>query len=197
VQESRRSSQRGGQSRGIFQKNTSATEILIIFINHTVIDEKGGDYMRKYTVLMALGIFSMMLIGVQLSASPATESTISADVNIDPEVFNLRQRGMITAYISNLAEYDVRDVNKSTIELYYKGNFIVEALRATVENDILIVKFDATEVANYIWLNIVYHMGTIPPQANYTIELTVSGRLLDTEEQFAGSDTVKIIHEVS
>lgn len=153
--------------------------------------------MRKYTVLMALGILSMMLIGVQLSASPATESTISADVNIDPEVFNLKQRGVITAYISNLAEDDVRDVNKSTIELYYKGNSIVEALRATVQNDILIVKFDATEVANYIWLNIVYHMGTIPPQANYTIKLTVSGRLLDTEGQFEGSDTVKIIHELS
>lgn len=37
-------------------------------------------------------------------------------------------------------------------------------------------------------------MGTIPPQANYTKTLTVSGQLINNEERFAGNDTTKIIY---
>ena len=157
--------------------------------------------MRAYSMLMLVGLVSMVALGALLSASPTTASKITAEVDIVPEVFNLKrmneQMSVITAYVSNLTEdtssYDVRDINVSTIGLYYEGALITKAVRAAIENDILIVKFDAAQVANYIWINIAYHMGTIPPQANYTITLTVSGQLF-TSEQFAGNDTIKIIY---
>jgi len=151
--------------------------------------------MRKYSVLMALGLLSMLLISLQLSASPAPTPTIKAEVNIDPQVFNPNRRGAITAYISNLTKdgvsYNVRDANISTIKLYHEGIFVANLLRGKVEDNTLVVKFDAKIVADYIW-SIIYHMGTIPPQANYTMEFTVVGKLFNGE-QFAGSDTIKIV----
>lgn len=157
--------------------------------------------MKAYSVLMLAGLVSMVLLGVLLSASPITASEITAGVDIVPEVFNLKRKdaqgGVITAYISNLANvdvsYDVRDINVSTIGLYYEGQLITEDIHATVEDDTLIVKFDAPQVANFIWINIAYHMGTIPPQENYSLTLTVSGQLINGGEGFAGSDTIKII----
>jgi len=153
--------------------------------------------MRKYSVLMMLGFLSMLLIGLQLSASLTATPTIEAEVNIHPEVFNLKQRGVITAHIRNLTEegvsYDVKDINISTIMLYHENTFVAEPLRVTVEDSNLIVKFDATAVSDHIW-SVVYHMGItqIMPQENYTMEFTVLGRLFSGEE-FAGSDTIKVI----
>jgi len=144
-----------------------------------------------------LGLLSMLLIGLQLSAMPTATSTIEAEVNVHPEVFNLEQRGVITVYISNLTEedvsYDVKDINVSTIMLYHEKTFVAEPLRVTVEDNTLIVKFDATAVSDYVW-SVVYHMGIIHimPQENYTMEFTVLGRLFGGEE-FAGSDTIKVI----
>jgi len=186
-------------SRTIFHKNiqqqkySSASQIII------AIEENGDGCMRRYSVLMMLGLLSMLLLGLQLSAFPATAPTIEAEVNIYPEVFNLRQRGVITAHIVSLTKddvsYSLRDVNGSTIRLYYEGGLIAEALHVTVGDDNVIAKFDATIVADYIWLNILYHMGTIPPrEGKYPVPLTVSGELLNGE-QFAGSDTIKVIHD--
>lgn len=153
--------------------------------------------MRKYSVLMMLGLLSMLLLGLQLSASPATAPIIEAEVNIYPEVFNLKERGVIIAHIVSLTRdgisYSLRDVNGSTIELYYGGGLIAEALHVTVGDNNLVAKFDGTIVADYIWLNILYHMGMVPPQEKYPVSLTVSGELL-SGEQFAGSDTIEVIH---
>ena len=152
--------------------------------------------MRAYSALMTLALFLMLLVGLLLAASP-TVPEIEAEVNINPEVFNLRRRGVITAYISNLTKedlaYDVSDINTTTIVLYHQGSFVAEPLRSAVEEETLIVKFDAGTVAGYIWSKI-YHMGTVQPQQNYTITFTVLGRLFNSE-QFAGSDAIKIIQE--
>jgi hypothetical protein len=153
--------------------------------------------MRKYSALMMLGLISMLLIALQLSASQAPGPTIEAEVNITPEVFNLNQKGVITAHVTNLTEedvsYDVKDINISTIMLYHENTFVAEPLRVTVAGNTLIVKFDATAVADYVW-SVVYHMGItrIMPQENYTMTFTVSGTLFGGEE-FAGSDTIKVI----
>ncbi|MDH5462162.1 MAG: hypothetical protein OEZ29_04135 [Candidatus Bathyarchaeota archaeon] len=156
--------------------------------------------MRKYSVLMTLGLLAMLLLGLQLSASPATAPTIEAEVHILPEVFNLKQKGAITAHIVSLTKddvaYSLQNVNKSTIGLYYEGVLIAEALHVTVGHDNLIAKFDSTIVADYIWLNILYHMGMVPPQEKYPVPLTVAGELLNGE-QFAGSDTIKVIQGLS
>lgn len=158
--------------------------------------------MRAYQVLMLTGLVSIVMLGLLLSASLITTPKITAEVDIVPEVFNLKRvnapNGVITAYVSNLTEndvsYDVRDINVSTIGLYYEEQLITKAIRAKIEGDILIVKFEATQVANYIWVNIVYHMGTVPPQDNFTITLTVSGQLVNDGEVFEGNDTIKIIY---
>ena len=153
--------------------------------------------MRKYSVLMMLGLLSMLLLGLQLSVSQAPGPTIEAEVNIHPEVFNLKQRGVITAHIRNLTEegvsYDIKDINISTIMLYHENTFVAEPLRVTVADSNLIAKFDATAVSDYVW-SVVYHMGIIRimPQENYTMTFTVLGRLFSGEE-FAGSDTIKAI----
>jgi len=146
---------------------------------------------------MMLGLILMLLIALQLSASQAPEPTIEVEVSIHPEVFNLKQKGVITAHVSNLTEegvsYDVKDINVSTIMLYHENTFIAEPLRVTVADNTLIIKFDATTVADYVW-SVVYHMGItqIMPPEDYTMEFTVLGRLFDGEE-FAGSDTIKVI----
>ncbi len=158
--------------------------------------------MRAYSVLMLGGFVSMVLLGLLLSASPTTAPEIAAEVDIVPDVFNLIRMdadgGFITAYISNLIEddvsYDVREINVSTIVLCYEEQLITEASRASIEDDVLIVKFDATQVATYFWLNIVSHMGTLPPQEDYTVTLTVSGELNNDGGEFAGDDTIKIIY---
>jgi len=36
-------------------------------------------------------------------------------------------------------------------------------------------------------------MGTVPPQADQTVTLTVKGQLINDAGMFAGSDTIKII----
>lgn len=153
--------------------------------------------MRKYSVLMTLGLLLMVLLGFQLSASPATTPIIEAGVNIHPEVFNLKQQGVITAHIVNLTKddvsYSLQDVNKSTVELRYGGNLIADALHVTVGDNKLVAKFDATVVADYIWLHILYHMGTVPPQEKYPVTLTVSGELLNGDP-FVGHDTIKVFH---
>jgi len=156
--------------------------------------------MRAYPVVLAFGFLLIALLGLQFLAASTTVSTIGADIDIVPQVFNIGREdepaGNITAFVSNLTKdgvsYNVRDINVSTIGIYYKGDLISKALRAIIANDKLIVRFDALTVANYIWTNIAYHMGTIPPQANKTITLTVSGQL-NSGEQFAGNDAIKII----
>jgi len=149
--------------------------------------------MRKYSVLMTLGLLSMLLLEVYISASQTTTVPIEAEVNIRPVVFNLKQRGVVTAYISNLTKdgysYDVHEINVSTVRLFVAG-----PLHSTFVDDTLIVKFDAVTVADYIW-SIVCHMGAIPPREKESMELTVSGKLLDTGERFEGSDTIEIFHE--
>lgn len=157
--------------------------------------------MKAYPVLMLLVLASTMILGMQLSASPATAPEINAKVDIAPETFNLKRanaaNGVITAYISDLkkgeASYDVNDINMSTIKLYYGDQLITEAIRATVKKDVLTAKFDAAQVANFIWTNILYHMGTIPPQEDYWLPLTVSGQLINDEDSFAGNDAIKVI----
>lgn len=158
--------------------------------------------MRAYSVLMLGGLVSMVLLSLLLGASPTTAPEITAEVDIVPDVFNLMRMdaygGVITANISNLMKddvsYDVREINVSTIVLCYEGQLITEAIRAAIEDDVLIVKFDATQVSGYIWINIVSHMGAIPPQLDYEITLTVSGELINDGGEFAGDDTIKIIY---
>ena len=158
--------------------------------------------MHRYSVLMTLCLLTMLLLGLQLPALLGAIATIKAEVNIHPEVLNLkrngtRPHGVITALISNLTKegisYDVKNVNTSTITLYHETAFVAQPLRVKIARNHLIAKFDATTVANYVWAKL-YHMGVAPPSPppDYTLTFTIRGELFSGEE-FAGTDEMKII----
>lgn len=158
--------------------------------------------MRRHLSLMNVGLLSMLLLGLHLSASLALPPVIEAQVEIHPEVFNLRRNGtgahgVITAFISSLRDeslsYDAKDINISTIMLYHETTPLASALRTHAAKGKLIAKFDATTVANQIMFKL-WHLGIAPPTPpqGYPMEFTIKGELT-TGEKFAGTDTIKII----
>jgi len=142
-----------------------------------VIDENNVDHyplMNPYTV------------------TPPVPSVINATVDTNPHALNLRSRGRwITAYIELPEDYDVSDINVSTILL----NDTIPAEVHPVgigdydEDGIpdLMVKFNRAEVISYILANVNMKERFI------TITLTVTGRLNDGTP-FQGSDTIRILY---
>ena len=157
--------------------------------------------MRRCSLLITLGLLLISLLGMQFAASQAP-ATMEASVDIHPEVFNLKRNGtgthgVITVRVSDLTKegtsYNVTEIDVLTIVLYHEAAFVAQPLRTEVAGDHLIVKFDATTVANYIWFKL-WHMGITPPAPppDYTMTFTVKGELFNGEE-FAGSDTIKVV----
>jgi hypothetical protein len=98
-------------------------------------------------------------------------------INLDPDTLNLKSKGKwITAYITLPEEYDVNDINISTVLL----ENTIPAEWGEVQNDTLMVKFDRAEVEDFIGA----------PQES--VELTVTGELIDGT-QFEGSDIIRVI----
>ena len=149
---------------------------------------KGEINVRAYTLAMAFGLVLAILFGLQLLALPTSAQTIPATIEIAPKTLNLMEKGVITVYIW-LPGYDVNKIDVSTVR--FDGQPF-PPLRGNVEGDKMVVKFDALLVIDYIWTSKVSHMGTIPPQADYRITITITGSLT-TEEDFAGEYEIKII----
>jgi len=118
-------------------------------------------------------------------------SLIPATIDIDPDTLNLRSRGKwITCYIELPEDYNVRDIDVSTIKL---NDTICAQPRPIAigdyDNDTipdLMVKFNRTEVISYILANVDI------TERFMTITLTVTGKLNDGTP-FQGSDTIRII----
>ncbi|UCE74783.1 MAG: hypothetical protein JSV56_03525 [Methanomassiliicoccales archaeon] len=101
---------------------------------------------------------------------------IGASIDIDPDTLNLKSRGRwITAYITLPNGYDVNDIDLNTIML----EDTIPAARGDVQDDVLMVKFDRSEVAEIV----------SPGQ----VTLTIIGELID-ETPFSGSDTIRVIN---
>jgi hypothetical protein len=89
---------------------------------------------------------------------------LQATINIDPDTLNLKSKGRwITVYITLPSGYEINDIDIDTIML----EDTIPAEWGDVQNDTLMVKFDRSEVEDYIG---------IPQDA---IELTVTGKLFD------------------
>lgn len=102
-----------------------------------------------------------------------------ATVDIDPNTLNLKSRGRwITCYIELPEGYDVLDIDVGTVTLSY-GEHKVTAEWGDVQDGVLMVKFDRSEVA-----------GILSPGG--AVELTVTGELTDGTS-FEGSDTIRVI----
>jgi len=123
---------------------------------------------------------------------------IPATLDIDPNTLNLGSKGnWITSYIEFPEDYDVNDINVSSIVL--NDTVLLQPKPIEIgdyDNDAipdLMVKFDRAKVIEYISEHVPI------TQKFMNIELTVTGYLNDGTP-FQGTDTIKIIsnskHEI-
>lgn len=113
---------------------------------------------------------------IEITVTTVTEA-VTADVNIDPDVLNLRSKGKwITCYIQLPNGYDVADIDVASIRL--EGS--LEVQHSDLNGDVLMVKFDRSEV-----------QAMLEPGENV---LTLAGQFTGGGLQFQGSDTIQAIN---
>ena len=150
--------------------------------------------MRQYSVLMMLGLLSLLLIGVHLSASPMTTATLEAEqVKFEPKLFDLDNPEPVIAHIKFPEPYErnTTDVDPSTVRL--EGAIPPLETQTTYAPPEFIAHFDGSLVAGILWSKI-YHMGitTPKPWTPTKIELQVSGKLLDGTD-WQGIGKIKVL----
>jgi len=120
---------------------------------------------------------------------------LNATVDVNPHALNLRSRGRwITTYIELPEDYDVSDINVSTILLNDSIPAEVHPVGIGDYDDDgvpdLMVKFDRAELTSYILTNV--DITKLFEEWFMTITLTITGELYDGT-QFQGSTTIKIL----
>jgi hypothetical protein len=145
------------------------------------LDSKGHPHISYYDALHN-----------NLMYATLSESTISADVDIDPDTLNLKSKGrFVTAYIE-LEGADVRDIDASSIRLNdivspvldERYGFVTSEDSYIVDHDedgLLerMVKFDRTIVEEVL-------------SPGLSVTLRIAGQLRDGTE-FEGTDAIKVI----
>ena len=150
--------------------------------------------MRKYSVLMMLGLISMLLIGLQLSASPTTASAINAgQVKFEPKFFHLDNPEPVIVHVKfpQPHQRNITDIEPSTVQL--EGSIPPLNTWTTRAPPEFNAEFNGGTVASIIWAKI-YHMGitTPKPWTPTKIELEISGKLFDGTE-WHGIGEIKIL----
>ena len=150
--------------------------------------------MRKYSVLMALGLLSMLLLGLQLSASPTNTSTIEAEqVKFEPKLFDLTSPEPVIAHVKFPEPYErnTTNVDPSTVRL--EGSIPPVNTSTTNAPPEFVAEFDGDMVEDVLWSKI-YHMGitTPKPWVPTKIELQISGKLFDGTD-WHGIGEIKIL----
>jgi hypothetical protein len=122
-----------------------------------------------------------ILVAVVLTSSALAQEPLAAKVKISPSSLNLKDKGKwITCTISLPEGSSVADIDVSSILLADT----VPAVRGSLDDDVLMVKFSRAAVAEYIkGLPDI----TFPAQ----VTLTVKGKLKDGTTEFAGEDTIR------
>jgi hypothetical protein len=104
-------------------------------------------------------------------------SGITAEIAIAPRTLNLKSKGKwITCYIRLAEQYDVLDIDASTVRL--EGVIAPDRMRFDAEQQVAMAKFSRSDVQAILE----------PGEA----ELTVTGKLIDGTT-FEGTDTVRVI----
>ncbi|BBO88812.1 hypothetical protein [Desulfosarcina ovata] len=114
-------------------------------------------------------------------------SVISAIIDVHPDTINLKSKGRyITCYIELPASYDVNDIDTNTIFLNIEDISIPVELRPSEVGDYnnngvldLMVKFDRQIVQDSVTTD--------------SVEMVVSGFLINQEDSFEGTDIVLIV----
>jgi hypothetical protein len=139
-----------------------------------------------------------MLLSLQLLSGQTFEADIEATMNAVPDTLNLRMHGRwITVYIELPEGQSVRDIDNKTVGLCVEVWNEAEKLNASkwnFQDNKLILKFDAQQVINLIWLKI-YHLGEPLSQDKVTVKLMkliVAGEFYNGLT-FKGVDEIRVI----
>ncbi len=128
---------------------------------------------------------------MQFVTSQVRADIISADVDIDPDALQLKEAGngkWITAYIDLPQDYDVNNIDISSVTLEVLGGH-VSVSKHDIQGTGLMVKFDRAMVIGYLW-SMVGHMS---PHVKQEATLTVLGNLYEGDA-FEGSDTIDVFY---
>ena len=105
---------------------------------------------------------------------------VPATIDIDPDTLNLKSKiKWVTAYIELPEDYDVANIDISTVELWYKG-YSVSAEWGDIQDGTLMVKFNGKAVQDLF-------AGPVDAAT-----VVVAGELQDGTP-FGGNDTIKVI----
>jgi hypothetical protein len=105
------------------------------------------------------------------------KTVFNTTIDIDPDTLNLKSKGKwITAYITLPEDYDVNEIDISTIML----EDTIPARWGDIQGDALMIKFVRSDVEDLIG------------EPNDDIELTVTGEFYDGTP-FTGSDIIRVI----
>jgi hypothetical protein len=136
-----------------------------------------------------------MLSSLQLLSGQPFEADIEATMDVDPDTLNLRMHGKwITVYIELTWGYNVNDIDIETVGLCVEDWNEAEKLNASkwnIQDNKLMLKFDAEQVIDRIWLKI-YHLEVYMPQDDVTVNLIVAGELY-SGLTFKGVDEIRVI----
>lgn len=121
-----------------------------------------------------------------IASAQVIPDEIQATIDIDPDTLNLKSKGKwITCYIELPGDYDVEDIEVSTIKL---NDEVPAESRPTGIGDCdddgiaeLMVKFNRSAVQEIL-------------EAGDEVEITVTGDLND-DTKFEGSDTIRVINK--
>lgn len=150
-----------------------------------------------FPVIWSNGTHYFIYFEFSLSTHSITIQFAPVDIALDlaPESLNLKSQGeWITSYIELPEDYDVNEIDISTISLNSTVPADTYPLNiGDCDNDgvlDLMVKFNRTEVISFILANV--DMSTLKEKWSMTITLTVTGELYGGT-LFQGGDAVKII----
>lgn len=105
---------------------------------------------------------------------------IPATIDIDPDTLNLNSKiKWVTAYIEFPEDYDVTNIDVSTVNLWYEGNN-VPAEWGDIQQNILMVKFNGVAIQEIL-------------EVGDEIKITVTGDISGVT--FEGSDTIRVIEK--
>jgi len=142
-------------------------------------------------------ILTLLLTVMLASAFNIPPAELEAIIDVSPSTLNLKSNGKwITAYIQLPENYNVSEINRTTILLNdtipVDSFWMRKPLKSVVgdhdEDDIsdLMVRFDRTEVEELIF------NASLPDHRFFYVTLTITGMLTD-ETRFEGNQAIRAI----
>jgi len=186
-----------GYVKAMIPVGLNTTEIKV-FVNHTKLEPPPYPIIvtnnTHYFIYFALDFTSAYEVAIFFAP-------ITATVDIDPDVLNMRSEGKwITLYLELPEGYDVADVNRITVLLNdtitVDSAWIDEPIESLVgdydSDDIpdLMVKFDRATVIDFIMANAEFEEQGYHKYADVTLAITGT---LCNGIPFEGSDTIRAI----